>query len=148
MKILLAIDDSKSSEAAVRAVASLCPSRKSTVRVLHVVEPIETAVDPEFTPPYAMDFGDIARKKMLAGRKLVAHTGDKLRAAGFGVDSAVRQGHPRTAIVDAAAKWHATLIVIGSHGRKGLAKLLLGSVSEHVARHAPCSVLIVRTKRR
>jgi nucleotide-binding universal stress UspA family protein len=47
-------------------------------------------------------------------------------------------------ILDTAAKWHADLIVIGSHGRKGLDRFLLGSVSEAVARHAPCSVQIVR----
>jgi nucleotide-binding universal stress UspA family protein len=47
-------------------------------------------------------------------------------------------------IVDRAAEWHADLIVLGSHGRHGLDRFLIGSVSEYVARHAPCSVEIVR----
>jgi len=46
--------------------------------------------------------------------------------------------------LDAASEWHADLIMVGSHGRTGLDRLLIGSVSEVVARHAPCSVQIVR----
>jgi nucleotide-binding universal stress UspA family protein len=147
MRILLAIDDSKYSDAAVRMVLSQNQPRKTKVRILHVVEPIKTAYYPEMTPPYPMDFGDIAKRRMEAGRKLVTRTSNRLIAAGFVAQSSVRQGHPRTAIVEAAGKWRANLIVVGSHGRKGLAKLLLGNVSEYVARHAPCSVQIVRSKR-
>ena len=68
----------------------------------------------------------------------------KIREAGFQVDTAVYEGAARAEILDASAQWHADLIVVGSHGRKGLDRFLLGSVSEFVARHAPCSVEIVR----
>jgi nucleotide-binding universal stress UspA family protein len=47
-------------------------------------------------------------------------------------------------MLDGAAAWRADLIVVGSHGKTGLDRLLLGSVSEHIARHAPCSVEMVR----
>jgi len=69
-----------------------------------------------------------------------------IRAAGLQAASVVRQGHIRTTVVDVAAKWHADLIVVGSHGRKGVKRILLGSVSDYVARHAPCSVQIVRMR--
>jgi nucleotide-binding universal stress UspA family protein len=147
MKILLAIDDSKFSEAAIRVLIAQNQPSKTAVRVLHVVEPIETTYYPELTPPYPMDFADIKRKKMKVGRELAAQIAEKVRAAGFKADSSVRLGHVRTAIVDAAAKWHANLIVMGSHGRTGLGRMLLGSVSEYVVRHAPCSVQIVRSRR-
>jgi nucleotide-binding universal stress UspA family protein len=49
-------------------------------------------------------------------------------------------------IIDHAAEWHADLIVAGSHGWEGLNRFLLGSVSESVVRHAPCSVEVVRTR--
>jgi nucleotide-binding universal stress UspA family protein len=148
MKILLAIDDSKCAEAAVRMLLSQFQPRKTTVRVLHVAEPIETAYYPELTPPYPMNFGDISKQRMDIGRKLTARATEKLRRAGFKADSAVNLGRVRISIVDAAKKWHADLIVMGSHGRKGMERLLLGSVSEYVVRHASCSVQIVREQNR
>jgi nucleotide-binding universal stress UspA family protein len=75
---------------------------------------------------------------------LVTKVADELRSKGLKVTTVVEQGDPQSKIIDAAAKWHADLIVIGSHGRKGLEHFLLGSVSEAVARHAGCSVEIVR----
>jgi nucleotide-binding universal stress UspA family protein len=144
MKILVAIDDSKFSEAAVRVVMAQNQPAKTRVRVLHVVETIETAYYPDMTPPYPMDFGDIQKERIEAGRKVAARALKKLRAAGFKADSLVSVGHARTAVVDAAARWGANVIVVGSHGRRGLQRLLLGSVSEYVVRHAPCSVLVVR----
>jgi nucleotide-binding universal stress UspA family protein len=55
-------------------------------------------------------------------------------------------GGPATEIVKAAREWPADLIVIGSHGRGGVQRALLGSFSEGVMRHAPCPVLVVRAK--
>jgi len=57
----------------------------------------------------------------------------------------VTENEIRIGILDAAREWRADLIVLGSRGEKGLRRFLLGSVAEFVARHAPCSVLIVRT---
>jgi nucleotide-binding universal stress UspA family protein len=75
---------------------------------------------------------------------LVARTADVLRPAGFNVTTLVEEGHPVTKIIGHATAWKADLIVLGSHGRTGFDRLLLGSVSEGVARHAPCTVEIVR----
>jgi nucleotide-binding universal stress UspA family protein len=68
-----------------------------------------------------------------------------LENVGFRPTTAVKEGDPRTEIINMASEWHADLIMVGSHGRTGLDRLLMGSVSEAVARHAPCSVQIVRT---
>ena len=69
-----------------------------------------------------------------------------MHAAGFTLSSseATPIGDPRAFILDAAKTWAADLIVLGSHGRHGLERFLLGSVSEAVAVHAHCSVEIVR----
>jgi nucleotide-binding universal stress UspA family protein len=60
------------------------------------------------------------------------------------VEKRVEVGDISGTIVRVAADAHVDVIVVGSHGRKGLERLLLGSTSEHVVRHAPCPVLVVR----
>jgi nucleotide-binding universal stress UspA family protein len=67
-----------------------------------------------------------------------------LKAAGFNAKGRVVEAETRSGILDLASEWHADLIVLGSHGRKGLQRFMLGSVAESVARGAYCSVLIVR----
>jgi nucleotide-binding universal stress UspA family protein len=69
-----------------------------------------------------------------------------LRSAGFATSTSVRDGDARQVILDCAAEWHADLVVLGSHGKKGFDRLMLGSVSDSVARHATCSVEIVRER--
>jgi universal stress protein A len=54
------------------------------------------------------------------------------------------QGDPRDALVETARQDRVDLIIVGSHGRTGLSKLLLGSVASHVVSHAPCNVLVVK----
>ena len=75
---------------------------------------------------------------------LVAKTAELLRARSLKVTAALEVGDPKSKILDVAEEWHADLIVLGSHGRKGLNRFLMGGVSEAVARHACCSVEIVR----
>lgn len=74
----------------------------------------------------------------------VASAAKQLQSAGFKAGSRVIESEIRPGTPGIAAGWHADLIVLGSHGKKGLSKFLLGSVSEFLARHAECSVLIVR----
>ena len=71
-----------------------------------------------------------------------------IRDAGFSVRTAMEEGDARFVIVDHAVQWKADLIMLGSHGKTDLERLLLGSVSEYVLRHAHCSVMIVRDKSR
>ena len=142
MKILLAIDDSECSEAATWTVVQQIRPDRAEVRVLHVVEPIWLAVDYELGEVRQIE---AAREEGLKrGKELVEHIKSLVAKAGFTVTTAIEEGDPRLAIVDYAAQWKADLLVVGSHGRKGLGRLLIGSVAEYVARHAHCSVLIVR----
>jgi nucleotide-binding universal stress UspA family protein len=148
MKILLAIDDSKFSQAAIEMLAAQNDPAKTIVRVLHVVEPLESSYYPDLLPPYPASLDDIRKIRMKAGRELVERATKKLRQAAFKADGVVRFGYARTTVVDLAESWHANLIVVGSHGRKGLERVLLGSVSDYVSRHAHCSVQIVRRRKR
>lgn len=76
----------------------------------------------------------------------VAKTAALLRAQGLQVTTSVELGNPKSKIIEDAAEWHADLIVLGSHGQTGLERFLIGSVSDTVARHAHCSVQIVRIR--
>ncbi len=91
-------------------------------------------------PGYAPELED---QKKPAG-ELVERIAKELRAAGFQASTAIEVGDIRESIIDSAAEWRSDLIVVGSHGQRGIQRFLLGSVAEFVARHARCSVEIVR----
>ena len=143
MRILLAIDDSKFSEAAIEVVLEQGRPHGTEVRVLHVLESPPLLVARElggFEPALetALQF-----QKQHA-EAVVAKAAGLLRARDLKVTSALEMGDPKSKILDVAEEWHADLIVLGSHGRKGLNRFLMGGVSDAVARHACCSVEIVR----
>jgi nucleotide-binding universal stress UspA family protein len=148
MRILLAIDDSECSTAAVKAVIDQFRPAHTQVTVLHADD------WPNGIPPsMAFAEGSSASHSILAFHKLrrsnaaaqLEAVAEQLRREGFTVAASLRDGDPRHTIVDCAREWRADLIVLGSHGKKGLDRML-GSVSDSVARHAPCSVEIVRAR--
>jgi nucleotide-binding universal stress UspA family protein len=143
MKILLAIDDSTFSEAAIQALIAQARPKETEVRVLHVIESLPAAYSGGEWE-YIVDWQRVGQERRKQAEKLMARAADTLRDAGFKVTTAIEEGSAKSIIVDSAAKWPADLIILGSHGRKGMNRFLLGSISEGVARHAPCSVLIVR----
>ena len=146
MKILLAIDGSKYSEAAIETLGSAFNTQCAEVLVLQVVEPLVFSTPPQMAHGYAPEMASRLQDLLNQARESAARTAEALRKAGFKVDLRVAENEIRTGILDIAGDWHADLIVLGSHGEKGLRKFLLGSVAEFVARHAHCSVLIVRTQ--
>ena len=144
MNVLLAIDDSEFSQAATKSVIEHIPVKGTVVRVLHVVEPIWYAGTESLE---AIEHWDAVHAAAVKGAKeLVARAEQALREAGFEVSTLVAEGDPREMIVDQAVKQKADQIVLGSHGRRGWRRMVLGSVSEAVARYAPCSVQIVRAR--
>jgi len=140
MKVLIGIDDSKFSEDVIQAVVTQLRPQNTEVLVLHVLEPISLGAPPEMAQGYAPELEE--QKK--PAHELVERFAKKLRGAGFEASTAVEIGDVRVSILDTATEWHADLIVIGSHGRKRIESFLLGSVAESVARHAKCSVEVVR----
>jgi nucleotide-binding universal stress UspA family protein len=145
MKILLAIDGSKYSEVAAQKLISAFRVQSAEVLVLQVVEPLVFSAPPHMAHGYAPEMPARLQDQLKQARESALRTAETVRKAGFKADSRVVENEVRTGILDVAAEWHADLIVLGSHGEKGLRKFLLGSVAEFVARHAHCSVLVVRT---
>jgi len=143
MRILLAIDESNFSEAAVLRVAAGPWPPDTEVRVLHVVEPPSLLLGREMAA-HDPEFEAVWKALRQQAQVLVEKVTDRLRRSELNVAPALTEGDPKSQIIDVANDWHADLIVLGSHGRKGLNRFLMGSVSEAVVRHAQCSVEIIR----
>ena len=147
--ILLPIDDSAFSRAALEEVAQSFRPEATTVHVLHVLE-LDRIIPPALDFARGADYGADVKERLQSARsdaeRLVEEFAARLRREGFEVTTAVQEGDPRHAIIDGATKRQCDCIVLGSHGRRGVNRLLLGSVSDAVSRHAPCSVYVVRPR--
>lgn len=145
MKILIGVDDSSHSNAAVDFVRRMTWPRGSKVIVLSVVQPLEV-YGAVYAPasPALETMEDLTRRH----QDIASKAERVLRLGILDTQSQVIVGDPRTVIIETARAEHADLVVVGSHGRTGLAKLLIGSVASHVVTHAPCSVLVVKMERR
>jgi nucleotide-binding universal stress UspA family protein len=147
MRILLAMDHTECSTAAAKAVIAQFPPQHTDVQVLHVDEwpkGLPSAMVFAAGSGAAQSILTVLEGQRRAAEALVASTAEQLRAAGFTTTTSVRDGDPRKVIPACAEEWHADLVVLGSHDRKGLDRLILGTVSDSVARRARCSVEIVR----
>jgi nucleotide-binding universal stress UspA family protein len=147
MKILLPIDASVCSETAAQSLARQIKPDEVEIHVLHVIEwprlfPQSFAFGEG--PEFAREFNDFLCAQRQHARELTDRMVDFLRAAGFQAVGLVREAEPKKAILEYSQEWGPDLIILGSHGRKGLERVVLGSVSEAVARHAFCSVQIMR----
>ena len=143
MKILIALDASPHSERAVDFVARIRWPAGSRVMVLSVMQPV--------THPAAGPYDAATLEaEMIAERcqrleDVVSSAERRLRENGFATEGRVLVGDPRESLTQAARSERADLLVMGSHGRTGIAKLMLGSVSSHIVTHASCSVLVVKS---
>jgi len=141
MKILVGVEDPKSSQPTLQALTAQFPAKDTEVRIVHALAPITYFAPPEM----AVDYGPVLDDQLQQAEQWVAEIAKSLIARGYHVNIQVEQGDVREVIIDAAKAWPADLILIGSHGRSGVQRFLLGSVAEFVARHAGCSVQIVRS---
>jgi nucleotide-binding universal stress UspA family protein len=132
-RVLLATDGSETSIEAARAVAARPWPDASEFRIISVEE------------PWAIASSRVKRKEP---QEAISTAEEVLGSAGLKVTGEVLSGKPKEVILEQAQQWAADLIVVGSHGRRGLKRFLLGSVSEAVAMNAHCSVVVVRGRRK
>jgi nucleotide-binding universal stress UspA family protein len=149
MNLLLAFDDSDCSEAALSGLIDQFRPDGAEVRVIHVIEwphDLPTSVAFAEGPSAAQCLLGAKAERQRQGHELIARAVGRLRRAHFSTTAHLVEGGPRQAIVAMAAEWPADAIVVGSHGRHGLDRVLLGSVSDGVVRHARCSVHVMRVR--
>ena len=145
MKVLLAIDGTKHSVAAVEMMFNLNFDLDSELTIISIVDmavPIAMDLYEGYIPStielenYAKDNAKIILEKT---KSQIAQKFPKLS-----ITTEILLGSPDSRIVEKAEEIHANLIVVGSHGYNRWERLLLGSVSDSIVHHAPCSVLVVR----
>jgi nucleotide-binding universal stress UspA family protein len=150
LKIILATDGSEFSAATAKSLAARPWPKDSQVKIVSAVEilipdsqisgyPLSSMYPPSLLDELMHNARTHAQEAIENGRKILA--GSQLKVV---EGNATPLGDPRIVVLDEAKQWGADLIVMGSHGRRGFNRLLLGSVSESVAVHAHCSVEVVR----
>jgi nucleotide-binding universal stress UspA family protein len=138
-RILVATDFSENAEAATDYAIDLAKRLNAEIVLVHAYE----------TPTYAFPEGAVIQAELLdrlarISEEALASATKKRAQCGVPFRSVLQSGPPWREIIAAAEKEHADLIVIGTHGRRGLSRMIMGSVAERVVRSAPCPVLTIR----
>jgi nucleotide-binding universal stress UspA family protein len=140
-RILVAVDGSKTSNLALKEAVKLAKEQRATLRLLHVVD--QTTVHTTEVPYW---FDDYEKTMRDAGLRELAKCAASVKTARVKIDTKLvvaRMQNIGDTINKEAKRWAANLIVIGTHGRRGFDRLLLGSVAERVIRRAVKPVLII-----
>lgn len=148
MKILLATDGTKHSDSAIDTIRKFHLTEGDEIRIVTVVDmAVPLAID--LYAGYLPSTTEIEKSVRENAEKVLGSTTEKVRS--FFPDQTViltqevLMGSPESRIVETAEEMEADLIIVGSHGYNRWERLLLGSVSDSVVHHAPCSVLVVRS---
>jgi nucleotide-binding universal stress UspA family protein len=149
LRILLAVDGSEFSDVAVEEIANRPWPPGSEVHVIAVVHLPFTPTPETWALPESY-YSDLEKAGRVMAESAINRAISRLRESNstreipLTLASEIIVGHPEETIVKTAKTWGADLVAVGSHGYRGITRFLLGSVSQAVASHAPCSVEIVR----
>jgi nucleotide-binding universal stress UspA family protein len=137
-RILVPHDFSETADAALAMALDLAEKMRARVTILHAYE-VPTYVFPESVVATADLVGQIRG----AAEEALANLKERTQRPGVQVDTTLRQGVAWSEINQAAKELGSDLVVMGTHGRRGFSRALIGSVAEKVVRTAPCPVLTV-----
>lgn len=141
-RILCASDFSTTSGKALTAAISLAKANRARLTILHAYVPIVPLMPEQSIESGTWERLDTETRRWAARR--VAKLADKAKRAGVRASAMMVTGDPTRQIVRVARSTRADLIVVGTHGRRGVSKFFLGSVAERVIATAPCPVVTVR----
>lgn len=153
-KILVALDHGETCAILVEQAITLAQATGAQLMLLGVLEPGSEGsltMPPYYGYPLPLGVDDsiwleLYREAEAKGLTMLRDFTDQATTAGISTEFTQATGSPGRAICTLAKTWEADLIMVGSHGRKGIGELFLGSVSNYVMHHAPCSVLVVNAK--
>ena len=142
-KILCPTDFSENSEHALKYALALATLSQADLQLFHVVEPITYPQSTEFFEP-VLDEVELMMKMETAFQQQLEDQVTTLKAKYPKIKGKLVTGNTFLEIIQAARDDDVDMIVMGTHGRTGLAHVLIGSVAERVVREAPCPVLTVK----
>lgn len=151
LRVVMAIDFSRAADEAKAVLAKLGLPPSSRITVLHVRERADDVMArfiAKGQSALAQAIEAAMRKARQRAGQLLDRAARRLAQRGLPAASLLADGNPAEEIIRVAERQRADLIVLGARGLTGLTRILLGSVSRKVARHASCSVLVVRTRKR
>ncbi len=149
MRILIAVDYGLYGKAQIEMMRRLGCTKNTSVKVLHVIEPLCWELQTGY--PATMTLAqNVINQLRDSAMKLVHDVTKELNEATSvkAIEPEVREGSITEQILAAAQSFEADLLIVGSHGKSGIAKFLLGSTSQSVSTHSSCSVLIARNSQR
>jgi nucleotide-binding universal stress UspA family protein len=144
-RILVPVDGSPTSNTGLDEAIRLARLTGAQLRVLHVVDPMAITLG---ASAYGFAGADLLTALEDAGRAILQAARDRVAAAGVAVDTALAGpvgGRVCDHVVEQIRAWRADLVVLGTHGRRGVGRVLLGSDAEQVLRSATVPVLLVRS---
>ncbi|HUN75956.1 MAG TPA: universal stress protein [Steroidobacteraceae bacterium] len=141
--ILVPIDGSNTAQRGLNEAVGLAKTLGSRIRLVHAIN------DAELISPYASgtNYEDLFDQVERHGTALLQEAEAAVRAAGVAVDTKLLEANGVVVgeqVLQAAANWAADLIVCGTHGRRGLRRIVMGSDAEYIVRQSPVPVLLVR----
>ena len=146
-RILVPIDGSTTSNRGLEEAIGLASDQKAKICLLHVVDELAVGADGMmYMPPSYID--EFIRALRAGGKKLLTRAEAKVRKHGIEVEAVLLETVGRRVadlIIKQAKKWRADVIVLGTHGRRGLSRVVMGSDAELVVRETPVPVLLVRS---
>ena len=143
-KILVPIDGSPTSLAGLNEAIALARVMGSTIKLLHVVDEISLMTSFEAAMALPPNVFDLLKE---AGQQVLSDAEARTKAAGIAVEAELFESYSERVsdlILTKAKEWGAQIIVLGTHGRRGVGRMLLGSDAEQVLRQSPVPVLLVR----
>jgi len=145
-RILVPVDGSDASHAGLNEAISMAGEHQGRLRLVHVVDDLITM------PIYegAIFAGELIEQLRKQGRKLLDDCVALCSKHGIAAEAVLLErvgGQAGSLIIEQAHEWPAELIVMGTHGRRGLKRIVLGSDAEYVVRHATMPVMLVRAAR-
>jgi nucleotide-binding universal stress UspA family protein len=143
-RILCASDFSKTSGRAIANAIDLAKANRARLTIVYAHVPITPLVPEQYIDSLTLGRLDVDTRRWV--EREMAGLVRRAKKSGIRVTAAMVTGDPSAQIVRTARSTRADLIVIGTHGRRGVSKFLLGSVAERVIATAPCPVLTVRAK--
>jgi nucleotide-binding universal stress UspA family protein len=142
-RILVPVDASPASSAGLRLALKLARDQKARLRLIHLASQVPLGP----TKGAGMTVQELFAAMRKDGRRFLERKTSLCRAAGVRTDDALYIGlgkHPAAVVAAEARKWRADLIVMGTHGRRGISRMMLGSDAQEVVRTSPVPVLLTR----